>query len=86
MRRLERRASIGFFAYLLNREFSRNIQLEGGRFRNFLLVALRRRMKDEHHRTINVKRRAEAELQPSDNLDGDPFHTTASPEDAFDRS
>lgn len=76
----------GFFAYLLNREFLRNIQPEGGRFRNFLLVALRRWMKDEHHRAINVKRRAEVELQPWDNLDGDPFHTTAPPEEAFDRS
>jgi len=77
----------GFFAYLLSREFLRNIQPEGGRFRNFLLVCLRRWMKDERHRVINVKRRAEVELQPWTEQDGTPFAATAaSPEEAFDRS
>ena len=77
----------GFFAYLLSREFLRNVQPEGGRFRNFLLVCLRRWMKDERHRAINVKRRAEVQLQPWDNLEGGAFHTKASsPEEAFDRA
>ncbi len=77
----------GFFAFLLSREFLRNIQPEGGRFRNFLLVCLRRWMKDERHRAINVKRRAEVELQLWDDLDATNFHSTAaSPEEAFDRS
>ena len=80
-------AAQGFFAYLLSREFLRNIQPEGGRFRNFLLVCLRRWMKDERHRAINVKRQAEVELQPWDDLVGTPFHTAAaSPEEAFDRA
>jgi len=77
----------GFFAYLLSREFLRNIQPEGGRFRNFLLVCLRRWMKDERHRAINVKRQAEIEMQPWHELEGSAFHTTAaSPEEAFDRA
>jgi hypothetical protein len=56
----------GFFAYLLGRDFLGNVQPEGGRFRNFLLVALRRWMKDERNRVINVKRRAEVEFQDWD--------------------
>jgi DNA-directed RNA polymerase specialized sigma24 family protein len=77
----------GFFAYLLSREFLRNIQPEGGRFRNFLLVCLRRWMKDERHRAINVKRRAEVELQPRDEMEGSVFQITAAlPEESFDRS
>ncbi len=65
----------GFFAYLLSREFLRNIQPEGGRFRNFLLVTLRRWMKDERHRAINVKRRAEVELRPWQDMEGAAFFT-----------
>ncbi len=76
----------GFFAYLLNREFLRNIQPEGGRFRNFLLVCLRRWMKDERHRAINVKRQAEVELQPWDELDAITLNPAASPEESFDRA
>lgn len=77
----------GFFAYLLRREFLRNLQPEGGRFRNFLLVALRRWMKDERHRAINVKRQAEVELRPWDDLTGAAFCLPAnSPEEAFDRT
>lgn len=77
----------GFFVYLLSREFLRNIQPEGGRFRNFLLVCLRRWMKDERNRSINVKRLAEVELQPWHELEGAAFHSAAaSPEEAFDRT
>ncbi len=76
----------GFFAYLLNREFLRNIQPEGGRFRNFLLVCLRRWMKDERHRAINVKRRAEVEFQAWDELEAITLHPAASPEESFDRT
>jgi RNA polymerase sigma-70 factor (ECF subfamily) len=76
----------GFFAYLLNREFLRNIQPEGGRFRNFLLVCLRRWMKDERHRAINVKRQAEVELQPWDELDAITLNPASSPEESFDRT
>jgi len=45
----------GFFAHLLGREFLRNVQPQGGRFRNFLLVCLRRWMRDEAERVINLK-------------------------------
>ena len=77
----------GFFAYLLSREFLGNVQPEGGRFRNFLLVALRRWMKDERHRVINVKRRAEVEFQEWDEPQATVgFATSSSPEDAFDRA
>jgi len=77
----------GFFAYLLSREFLRNIQPEGGRFRNFLLVCLRRWMKDERLRVINVKRRSEIEVQPWNEAASLTFHqTSASPEELFDRS
>lgn len=77
----------GFFAYLLSRDFLRNIQPEGGRFRNFLLVALRRWLKDERHRSINVKRRAEVELLPWNELEGTALSSkAASPEEAFDLS
>ena len=54
----------GFFAHLLKRDFLRNVQPEGGRFRNFLLVSLRRRLIDEHDRVINRKQRAEISLEP----------------------
>lgn len=77
----------GFFAYLLSRDFLGNVQPEGGRFRNFLLVALRRWMKDERNRVINVKRRAEVEFpdwgEPEGGLGSAP---ATSPEDAFDRA
>ncbi len=79
----------GFFAYLLRRDFLSNLQPEGGRFRNFLLVCLRRWMKDEVNRVINVKRKAEIALEPWHELE---LHGSASlpkgssPEEAFDRS
>ena len=37
----------GFFNYLFEREFLKNIEPNSGRFRNFLLVSLRRWLKDE---------------------------------------
>ena len=46
----------GFFAYILEWEFLKNIEPEGGRFRNFLLVSLRRWLKDERLRVVNAKR------------------------------
>ena len=77
----------GFFAYLLSRDFLRNIQPEGGRFRNFLLVCLRRWMKDERNRPVNVKRLAEIELQPWHEMEEAAFHAAAAtPEEAFDRT
>ena len=79
----------GFFAYLLGRDFLKNIQPEGGRFRNFLPVALRRWMKDERNRVINVKRDAEIELQPwhgMEAMENGSHSAGASPEEAFDRS
>jgi DNA-directed RNA polymerase specialized sigma24 family protein len=82
-------ATQGFFAYLLGREFPRNIEPEGGRFRNFLLVALRRWMRDERYRAINVKREAEIEFQPWHEAgldDRAPPPSATSPEEAFDRS
>lgn len=52
------------FAQLLRRDFLRDLQPEGGRFRNFLLVSLRHRLIDEHRKVSNVKRRAEVSLEP----------------------
>lgn len=76
----------GFFAWLLDREFLSNVQPEGGRFRNFLLVCLRRWMKDESLRAVNVKRQAEVPMQPWLEAEGAAFHCTgATPEEAFDR-
>ena len=82
-------ATQGFFAYLLARDFLSNIEPEGGRFRNFLLVALRRWMKDERKRAINVKRDAEIEWHPwhDQEMGNHSSHLAATtPEDAFDRS
>lgn len=79
-------ATQGFFAYLLNRDFLRNIEPEGGRFRNFLLVALRRWMKDERSRVINVKQREELEWQPWYEMEAVPMQADGSPEKAFDRT
>ena len=80
----------GFFAHLLNRDFLSKIQPEGGRFRNFLLVFLRHHLSDQRNLAVNVKRRAEIELQPWHELeviDGSGFsHQAASPEEAFDHS
>ncbi len=76
----------GFFAYLLSREFLRNVQPEGGRFRNFLLVCLRRWMKDERLRAVNVKRQAEVPMQPWHEAESAAFHCNgATPEEVFDR-
>ena len=72
----------GFFAYLLSREFLRNLQPQGGRFRNFLLVLLRRWIKDQRLRAANQVRSAEVELQPWHDM-----HAVGrSPEEAFDRA
>lgn len=82
-------ATQGFFAYLLGRDFLRNIEPEGGRFRNFLLVALRRWMKDQRERAVNVKRAAEIEWQPWHEAEAAELALSpvaASPEEAFDRS
>ena len=73
----------GFFAFLLEREFLKNIEPEGGRFRNFLLVSLRRWLKDEGQRVIQVKKRLE--------IPWEEWHEqaavgeAATPEQAFDR-
>ncbi len=82
-------ATQGFFAYLLARDFLGNIEPEGGRFRNFLLVALRRWLKDERKRVINVKRDAEIEWLPwhDQEMGNHSSHLAATtPEEAFDRS
>jgi DNA-directed RNA polymerase specialized sigma24 family protein len=79
----------GFFAYLLRREFLSNLQPEGGRFRNFLLVCLRRWMKDERKRVINLKQAAETSLEPWHELEISESCVvpgTMSPEEAFDRA
>jgi RNA polymerase sigma factor (sigma-70 family) len=78
-----------FFAQLLRRDFLRDLQPEGGRFRNFLLVSLRHRLIDEHRKVSNVKRRAEVSLEPWHEMEaiGEfPRPAAASPEEAFDRS
>jgi RNA polymerase sigma factor (sigma-70 family) len=77
-----------FFAHLLRRDFLRELQPEGGRFRNFLLVSLRHRLIDEHRKASNVKRRAEISLEPWHEMEaiGGMPRSPASPEEAFDRS
>ena len=79
-------ATQGFFAYLLAKDFLRNIEPEGGRFRNFLLVALRRWIKDERNRVINVKQREELAWQPWYEMEAVPVQEETSPEKAFDRT
>ena len=73
----------------LARDFLKNVQPEGGRFRNFLLVLLRRWLRDERNRVINVKRDAEVTLQPWHEMDANDVivsHAGAvAPEEAFDR-
>lgn len=78
-----------FFTHLLKGDFLRNLQPEGGRFRNFLLVSLRHKLINEHHRVINRKERAEVPIEPWNEAEvsEESFHSTlASPEAAFDRS
>lgn len=80
-----------FFAHLLHRDFLRNLQPEGGRFRSFLLVCLNRRLIDEHRRRSNAKKRDEVSLEPWHELEAlnrEELHypTAASPEEAFDRA
>lgn len=80
-----------FFAHLLSRDFLRNVQPEGGRFRSFLLVCLNRRLIDEHRRQINVKKREEVAFEPWHELEavegnGLLYPVSASPEEAFDRA
>ena len=78
----------GFFDFILSRDFLGNVQPEGGRFRNFLLVSLRRWMKDERNRVVNMKRAAEISLQPWHEMEVSDVvpPSAASPEEAFDRS
>lgn len=77
----------GFFAYLLDHRFLGNVQPEGGRFRNFLLVCLRRWMKDECNRVTNLKRREEVGMQPwHEKAEPALFSREASPDEAFDRA
>ena len=77
----------GFFAHLLGRDFLRNVQPQGGRFRNFLLVCLRRWMRDEQGRVVNVKHRAEVVLQPwHDTVEASLTCPVTLPDEAFDRT
>lgn len=80
-------AAQGFFAYLLDRDFLGNVQPQGGRFRNFLLVCLRRWVRDEAERVVNVKRRQEVPFGPWHDA-GHTFPATGArlPEEAFDRA
>lgn len=76
-----------FFEHLIKRNFLRNLEPQGGRFRNFLLVSLRCRLIDEHARLSNRKRRAEVALEPwHDSEAASPYPEAATPEEAFDRS
>jgi DNA-directed RNA polymerase specialized sigma24 family protein len=77
----------GFFAYLLDRRFLGNIQPQGGRFRNFLLVCLRRWMKDECHRATNLKQREEVGMHPwHEKAETALFSREIPPDEAFDRA
>lgn len=80
-----------FFAHLLSRDFLRNVQPEGGRFRSFLLVCVNRRLIDTHRRRSNAKQRDEVSFEPWHELEalngnGLLYPTAASPEEAFDRA
>ncbi len=80
----------GFFAYLLSRDFLRDVRPGEGRFRNFLLVAFRRWLRDQHDRTQAVKRGGGAVLLPLDELETlrlEPaVADTDTPDVAFERA
>lgn len=78
----------GFFAYMLSRDFLRELRPSDGRFRNFLLVALRRWVRDQADREHAGKRGGGQILLPLDELAAlrlEPSDTEATPEVAFDR-
>ncbi|MEZ5323598.1 MAG: sigma-70 family RNA polymerase sigma factor [Verrucomicrobiales bacterium] len=79
----------GFFEHLLRRDFLRDLQPEGGRFRSFLLVSLRHLLIDEHRKIANVQQRVEISLEPWHEMEAidESIHKAGiSPEEAFDRS
>lgn len=81
----------GFFAHLLSRQFLAEIRPGAGRFRNFLLVALRRWARDQQDRDRAIKRGGNHIFVPLDELDSAESTTptpTASdnPEVAYERA
>jgi RNA polymerase sigma factor (sigma-70 family) len=80
----------GFFAYLLSRDFLRDVRPGEGRFRNFLLVAFRRWLRDQQDRAQAAKRGGRTVPLPLEELETlrlEPAATaTDNPEVAFERT
>jgi RNA polymerase sigma-70 factor (ECF subfamily) len=80
----------GFFAHLLSREFLRELRPGDGRFRNFLLVALRRWVRDQAERDQAAKRGGGIAPLPLDELEAlraEPLARDGdSPDVAFERA
>jgi RNA polymerase sigma-70 factor (ECF subfamily) len=79
-----------FFAVLLRRDFLRNIAREKGRFRSFLLTALKNFLASEWHKDRAVKRGGDRvfvswdELQAEERQTGEP-QAEVTPERLFDQ-
>ena len=80
----------GFFAYLLSRDFLREVRPGDGRFRNFLLVALRRWVRDQNDRDHAVKRGGGIVPLPLEELEAlraePPARDGDTPDIAFERA
>ena len=80
-----------FFERFLERHYLKDVLQEKGRFRTFLLTALRRFLCDQFDRSMAAKRGGGIRLVPLDGLDAETrFHQAAasskSPEEMFDRA
>lgn len=78
----------GFFEHILSHDFLREVRPGAGRFRNFLLVSLRRWVRDERNRATAQKRGGGAAHLPIDELlemEVDVPGDAQSPEHAFDQ-
>ncbi len=79
----------GFFAHLLSRDFLREVRPGEGRFRNFLLVSLRRWARDQRGREDALKRGGGQPLLPFGELEKlrlEPVAAGDDPETAFERA
>lgn len=81
----------GFFEFILSREFLAQVECEGGRFRSFLLAALKHYVSDVYDRSRAQKRGGGRWVVRLDEVDGegqrllDPPDPGLSPAEAFDR-
>jgi RNA polymerase sigma factor (sigma-70 family) len=77
----------GFFAALLRRHFLRNVSVDKGRFRTFLLTSLKNHLSDARDKSDALKRgggQPGASLQETDDH-GNPIFDPAGPDTAPDR-